>query len=139
MTIFLKNMTDISSVILQKTARPIQCPRCAHKWYYTGKNEYIDSCPHCRTTVSIKKYARSQTGLSFGRPWPVCDKMLLTTFGVIQDMTASTLLENKDYVTKCLTDECNQCTGSYINAIIQHRLICKCKCHVTESNVTQNK
>lgn len=48
---------------------------------------------------------------------------------MIQDMCGKVLLENKGYVTKCLTDDCNHCTGSYINVMIQHRIICNCKCH----------
>lgn len=31
-------------------------------------------------------------------------------------------------VTKCLTDDCEDCTGSYINKIFDHRLTCKCSC-----------
>jgi hypothetical protein len=35
---------------------PIQCGRCDHTWNYRGKNEYVTSCPHCRTTVMIQKH-----------------------------------------------------------------------------------
>lgn len=34
-----------------------------------------------------------------------------------------------DVVTICLTDNCDDCTGSYSNHILRHRLICKCRCH----------
>lgn len=61
-------MTDITSVILQKMARPMKCRRCAHQWFYTGKNEYVVSCRHCRTTVSIRKYNKLQAGSSLESP-----------------------------------------------------------------------
>jgi len=32
-------------------------------------------------------------------------------------------------VPKCITDECNECTGSYVNFQFGFRLICTCKCH----------
>lgn len=38
----------------------LKCPRvtCRHKWDYTGKNNWVASCPRCKTTVSVKQ-ARS--------------------------------------------------------------------------------
>ena len=33
----------------------LACQRCKHEWNYTGKNKYYAHCPHCKTTVSIKK------------------------------------------------------------------------------------
>jgi hypothetical protein len=33
----------------------IKCQRCLHKWKYKGKNPFFTLCPHCRTTVSVKK------------------------------------------------------------------------------------
>lgn len=43
-------------VILEKKAIPMQCHRCKHPWNYTGANEYVAVCPHCRTTVSLRKH-----------------------------------------------------------------------------------
>jgi hypothetical protein len=34
-----------------------------------------------------------------------------------------------DSVNKCLTDDCKDCTGSYSNNVLYHRLICLCVCH----------
>jgi hypothetical protein len=31
------------------------CQRCQHEWNYKGKNCYVTSCPHCRTTVTVNK------------------------------------------------------------------------------------
>jgi hypothetical protein len=43
------------------------------------------------------------------------------------------VLQNKsfliDTVTRCLTDNCKLCTGSYSNEVLRHRLVCKCRCH----------
>jgi len=33
-----------------------------------------------------------------------------------------------DTVNRCLTDYCKDCTGSYSNEILRHKLICKCQC-----------
>lgn len=52
-------------------------------------------------------------------------------------MTYTKTLQNKVFteavVTKCLTDKCGDCTGSYVNKIFEHRLICKCPCGHTET------
>jgi hypothetical protein len=37
-----------------------------------------------------------------------------------------------DVITRCLTDSCQDCSGSYSNNIVGHRLICKCHCHRSE-------
>lgn len=37
-----------------------------------------------------------------------------------------------DIVTDCLTKNCKECTGSYVNKILKHRLICKHYCHRDE-------
>ncbi len=34
-----------------------------------------------------------------------------------------------DTVNKCLTEECEDCTGSYRSDLLQHRIICHCECH----------
>ena len=54
-------------------------------------------------------------------------------------MTGSELLKNKGCVTTCLTDDCNRCTGSYVNLLIQHRIICNCKCHQIERAINKDK
>lgn len=41
--------TIIKKVILLK------CHRCKHEWGYSGKNEFIVTCPHCNTKVTMKK------------------------------------------------------------------------------------
>lgn len=35
----------------------IKCQRCEHEWQYKGKNNYVATCPHCRTYVTIKKHS----------------------------------------------------------------------------------
>ncbi len=38
-------------------------------------------------------------------------------------------------VTKCLTRKCEDCTGSYINKILNHKFICRCPCgHTSNKN-----
>ena len=37
-----------------------------------------------------------------------------------------------DVTTRCLTNECADCTGSYVNKILQHRWLCCCRCHKAE-------
>lgn len=39
-------------------AIPMACSRCSHAWNYTGKNQYVATCPLCRTKLSIKKNNR---------------------------------------------------------------------------------
>lgn len=34
-----------------------------------------------------------------------------------------------DTVSTCLTDDCKDCTGSYINELLGHKLLCHCLCH----------
>ena len=45
------------SKIIQLKVIPLKCQRCNHQWDYKGKNEYIATCPHCRTYVTIKKHS----------------------------------------------------------------------------------
>ena len=45
------------SVIIKLNAKILKCQRCGHKWAYKGKNEYVATCPHCRTYVTIKKHS----------------------------------------------------------------------------------
>ncbi len=42
---------------MSQKVTPIKCHRCNHKWYYKGKNEYVATCPHCRTYVTLKKHS----------------------------------------------------------------------------------
>jgi hypothetical protein len=37
-----------------------------------------------------------------------------------------------DVITCCLTGKCADCTGSYVNKILSHRLLCNCGCHKKE-------
>ena len=34
-----------------------------------------------------------------------------------------------DTINRCLTDDCKDCTGSYSNDLLRHRLTCLCQCH----------
>ena len=36
----------------------LKCKRCEHRWEYNGKNQYVVSCPHCRTSVMYPKELR---------------------------------------------------------------------------------
>jgi hypothetical protein len=38
-----------------------------------------------------------------------------------------------DVITCCLTGKCADCTGSYANKIVGHRLLCNCSCHKMEN------
>jgi predicted nucleic acid-binding Zn-ribbon protein len=31
----------------------VQCHRCGHVWFYTGRSRQYAQCSHCRTTVSL--------------------------------------------------------------------------------------
>ena len=39
-----------------------------------------------------------------------------------------------DVVTHCLTSDCKDCTGSYINEILGHKWVCGCFCHRNDNN-----
>ena len=47
--------TNQMSILITKSAIPLKCQRCSKVWNYTGKNEWVATCPHCRTFVRIKK------------------------------------------------------------------------------------
>jgi hypothetical protein len=34
-----------------------------------------------------------------------------------------------DRITECLTNSCQDCSGSYINKLTGYKLECKCQCH----------
>ncbi|MGC2571733.1 MAG: hypothetical protein WA364_09500 [Candidatus Nitrosopolaris sp.] len=40
---------------VERYAIPMVCERCSHAWNYIGKNEYVATCPLCRTKLSEKK------------------------------------------------------------------------------------
>ena len=40
---------------ISKQGTPLKCHRCNHEWFYTGKNQYIATCPYCRACVTIRK------------------------------------------------------------------------------------
>jgi len=48
-------------------------------------------------------------------------------------MNSNIIQQNKGFndiiVTECLTPTCEECTGSYLNKILNHRLICRCSCN----------
>lgn len=46
-----------------------------------------------------------------------------------QDNDKDTLLINNAIITKCLTEECKDCTGFYRNKFIAHVFLCRCACH----------
>lgn len=46
-------MSDI--IVIEKKGKKLNCQRCGHLWIYTGNNKFICSCPHCKTTITIKK------------------------------------------------------------------------------------
>jgi Zn finger protein HypA/HybF involved in hydrogenase expression len=37
------------------------CQRCQHEWNYKGKNYYVTTCPHCRTSVMFPKELRQSS------------------------------------------------------------------------------
>ena len=39
----------------------LKCKRCEHHWEYKGKNQYVVSCPHCRTSVMFPKELRQSS------------------------------------------------------------------------------
>jgi hypothetical protein len=41
----------------------------------------------------------------------------------------STKESRANLITKCLTQRCIDCSGSYVNKLIGYKLQCKCKCH----------
>jgi DNA-directed RNA polymerase subunit RPC12/RpoP len=56
---------EIRRMIQERYVIPMVCSRCKHFWGYIGKNDYVVTCPHCRTKLSIKKNSKvpSETGL----------------------------------------------------------------------------
>jgi hypothetical protein len=45
------------SIIIEVKASLLKCQRCDHTWPYKGKNEYVATCHHCRTYVTIKNHS----------------------------------------------------------------------------------
>ena len=43
-----------------------------------------------------------------------------------------------DTILECLTDQCKDCSGSYINKLFGHKLICACKCHEFKKDRNDN-
>jgi Zn finger protein HypA/HybF involved in hydrogenase expression len=33
----------------------LRCQRCNHFWKYKGHNNYVAACPHCKTTIQVRK------------------------------------------------------------------------------------
>ena len=46
-----------------KLKKPIKltCQRCKYSWDYFGNNEYMATCPHCFTKVSINKQKKKNS------------------------------------------------------------------------------
>jgi hypothetical protein len=44
---------------------------------------------------------------------------------------------SSDTVTQCLTDDCRECTGSYICNIAKHQLLCNCTCHKNKPGISK--
>jgi hypothetical protein len=40
-----------------------------------------------------------------------------------------------DTILECLTDQCKDCSGSYINRLLGYKLICACRCHKSKKYV----
>ena len=40
---------------IDSSGRKLRCQRCFHEWEYGGKNPYFTLCPHCRTTVRVRR------------------------------------------------------------------------------------
>jgi hypothetical protein len=55
------------------------------------------------------------------------------------DVTDHSVFKEKVTITECLVDKCEGCTGSYINRMSGHRIICKCECHNKKQNVRAMK
>jgi hypothetical protein len=45
------------SIMIEVKATLLKCQRCGYNWAYKGKNDYVATCPHCRTYVTIKKHS----------------------------------------------------------------------------------
>ena len=55
-----------------------------------------------------------------------------------QDNHKDTLPTNNTFITKCLTEECKECTGFYRNKFIAHVFLCRCTWH-KKSNIEAAK
>jgi hypothetical protein len=49
------NGLSITRVVRQRLVIPMVCGKCSHSWDYTGKNQYVATCPICRSKLSIRK------------------------------------------------------------------------------------
>jgi hypothetical protein len=41
--------------VRERLVTPMVCGRCSHPWDYSGKNQYVATCPFCRSKLSIRK------------------------------------------------------------------------------------
>jgi hypothetical protein len=61
---YLPSISMYKRTLQERYVIPMACSRCSHAWNYTGKNQYVATCPLCRTKLSIKKNNRiKQTGV----------------------------------------------------------------------------
>ena len=51
-------------VIPERKAIPLHCQRCNHFWNYCGLNTFVVSCPHCKTSVSVKKANKEESDMN---------------------------------------------------------------------------
>ncbi|MFH1430959.1 MAG: hypothetical protein ABIG37_00635 [Nanoarchaeota archaeon] len=40
----------------------IVCPKCKHKWDYSGKSKYYVTCPCCYRKININKLKNKNVG-----------------------------------------------------------------------------
>jgi hypothetical protein len=60
--------------------------------------------------------------------YPVRGNSIVHNQDEVSDDKYSKIL-SYDTVTKCLTDDCKDCTGFYRNKFIRHGFLCRCPCH----------
>jgi hypothetical protein len=49
------NGLSVDRVVRERLVIPMVCGRCLHPWDYSGKNQYVATCPLCRSKLSIRK------------------------------------------------------------------------------------
>ena len=64
------------TITITNKTRRLVCQRCGHPWNYTGSNEYIASCPHCQTKVSVRKHLnKTEEKLTCKKPLQTASKV----------------------------------------------------------------
>jgi DNA-directed RNA polymerase subunit RPC12/RpoP len=49
------NNVSVTRVVRERLVTPMVCGRCSHTWDYSGKNQYVATCPLCRSKLSVRK------------------------------------------------------------------------------------